>query len=87
MEKNLNFCLALGQVVREHREKRRWMRQRLSAESGVSVPHIRVIEARRGNPSLMVFIALATALGMEADKLLREAMFRKAYLDHITQSG
>lgn len=67
----------------EHREKRQWTRQRLAVESRVSVSHIRVIEVRRGNPSVLVFVSIALALGVDADKLLREAMQRKAYLDDI----
>lgn len=71
----------------EHREKRQWTRQRLAVESRVSVSHIRVIEVRRGNPSVLVFVSIALALGVDADKLLREAMQRKAYLDDLHRAG
>lgn len=75
-----NFCRALGQIVREHREKRNWTRKYLAGETGVSASHIRVIETRLGNPSVMVFDSIARAFGIGADKLMLEVKQRQAYL-------
>ena len=71
MKDSSNFCLALGQIIREHREKRNWTRKILAAKTGISISHVRVIEMRQGNPSV----------GIDADKLLLEAMQRQAYLN------
>lgn len=68
--------------MREHREKRQWTRAQLAAKSNVSASHLRVIETRQGNPSLVVFVAIARALGVDADKLLVEVLQREAYLKH-----
>lgn len=81
MREGPNFCRALGQIVREHREKRHWTREQLAADTGISVAHIRVIEVREGNPSVMVFVSIAAAFGIDADKLLLEVIQRQAYLN------
>lgn len=81
MKDSSNLCLALGQIIREHREKRNWTRKILAAKTGISISHVRVIEMRQGNPSVMVFVAIAVAFGIDADKLLLEAMQRQAYLN------
>lgn len=85
MREGPNFCRALGQVVREHREKRHWTREQLAADTGISVAHIRVIEVREGNPSVMVFVSIAAAFGIDADKLLLEVIQRQAYLNDKNQ--
>lgn len=77
-----NFCRALGKVVREHREKRKWPRKRLAEAVGVSVSHIRVIETRLGNPSISIFVLIAEAFGLEPDILMHEVRQRQAFLNH-----
>ena len=80
-EGQLKLLSRLGQIIREHREKRNWTRKILAAKTGISISHVRVIEMRQGNPSVMVFVAIAVAFGIDADKLLLEAMQRQAYLN------
>ena len=76
-----NFDLALGQIIREYRERLGLSRKQLAAMIGGSESHIKAIESRVRNPTITVFTLIAAALGIDADKLLLEAMQRQAYLN------
>ena len=81
MKDTPNFRLALGQVIREHREKRNLTRKQLAAETGISDSHIRVIEMRNRNPTVTVFVLIAEAYEIAPEELLREIRQRQAYLN------
>ena len=87
MKDTPNFGLALGQVMREHREKRTMTRKQLAAEIGGSVSHIKAIEVRNRNPTITVFTLIAEAFGIEPEALLYEVRQRQAYLNDKTRVG
>ena len=61
-----NFDLALGQIIREYRERLGLSRKQLAAIIGGSESHIKAIESRTRNPTIMVFVLLPAALGIDA---------------------
>lgn len=76
-----NFAVALGLVLREHREKRNMTRKQLAAEFCGSISHIKAIEVGNRNPTITTFVLIAEAFDIEADVLLREVRQRQAYLN------
>ena len=54
-----NFDLALGQIIREYRERLGLSRKQLAAIIGGSESHIKAIESRTRNPTITVFVLLA----------------------------
>lgn len=82
-----NFDLALGQILREHRERLGLTRKELAARLGGSESHIKAIETRKRKPTLPVFVLIARALGVDADKLLLEVLQREAYLNDRNRTG
>lgn len=81
MKETPNFAPALGQVLREHREKSGLTRKRLAAAIGGSESHIKAIEVGNRNPTVTVFVLIADSLEIEAAALLREVRQRQAYLN------
>lgn len=76
-----NFYLALGQLIREHREKRNLTRKQLAVAVNGSESHIKAIETMNRKPTLYVFVLIAEAFGLDPEKLLREVRQRQAYLN------
>lgn len=87
MKDSPNFDLALGQILRENRERLGLTRKKLAAMIGGSESHIKAIETRKRKPTLPVFVLIAEALGIDADKLLLEVLQRQAYLKDRNQAG
>ncbi len=53
-----NFDLALGQIIREHRELLGMSRKELAARIDGSESHIKAIESRKRNPTITVLSCL-----------------------------
>lgn len=62
----------IGAAVTRLREAKGWTQQRLAEEAGLSQPYVANVEAGRYGASLTVAQALAQALGVTVDALLKE---------------
>ena len=63
----------LGATVRRFREARGLSQNALAAAAGLDQGHLSAIEAgKRPNPTANVLLALARALGVTVDELLRD---------------
>ncbi len=63
----------LARKVRSLRKQRRWSRERLARESGVSVRFLARIESGEGNISVLRLEALARSLGTTPEELVRRS--------------
>ena len=81
MKETPNFGMALGQVIREHREKRNLARSNLAEKIGGSISHIKAIEVGNRNPTITTFVLIAEAFDLEPDVLLREVRQKQAFLN------
>lgn len=64
---------ALGQAVRERREKTGLSQRQFATENGVHFTYLSNVEGGQRNPSLEVIETLAKAFGISPSTLLREA--------------
>ena len=65
---------ALGKRIREARLKRKMTQEQLSEKADVSLYYLGEVERGVKVPSLKVFIAIADALGVSTDSLLRDSI-------------
>ncbi|MBV2263152.1 MAG: helix-turn-helix transcriptional regulator [Thauera sp.] len=64
------FLLALGQRVRETRDRRGLTRKQLARDAGVSERHLAHLEAGEGNVSIVLLRHIGSALGLSLPELL-----------------
>ena len=62
----------IGRAVARLREAKGWSQQQLAEAAGLSQPYVSKVESGAREPSLVVVQALARALGVKVDELLRE---------------
>lgn len=62
---------ALGKRVRELRVKQGGSQERLAERADIHENHLRRIEGGTANPSYLVLVRIARALGLSASDLLR----------------
>lgn len=60
----------LGETVRSLRSSRGWSRRELARQTGISVRFLADVEQGNANPSLLLLVELASALGTELPALL-----------------
>jgi transcriptional regulator with XRE-family HTH domain len=73
----------LGPFIKERREVKGWSKRRLATEANISHTEVHRIEnGERQNPSIPVLNALADALGVAKDDMLRAA----GYMDEHGES-
>lgn len=73
---------AFGQLLREHREMRRWSQATLAEDAEVSTRHLSYLETGKAAPSREMVLLLASALDLpmrERNALLGAAGFTPAY--------
>lgn len=87
MHETPNFDTALSKVIRGQREKLKLSRREVSEKTGISESHIKAIELGNRTPTVAIFVLMATALGLDADVLLREALQRQAYLNESEEQS
>ena len=61
----------VGSNVRRLRQARRLSQEKLAGEAEIDTTYLRGIEAGRRNPSLLVMVRLAAALGVRPPDLLK----------------
>ena len=69
MASDASLLRALGARVRELRKERGYSQEKLAELAGVHENHVRRIEGGTANPSYLVLVKLAKALGVRADTL------------------
>jgi len=69
------FARAIGREIRNARDEREWSQEQLAAVVDVDRGTIGNFETGRVNPSLLMFVRLAEALGVRPHKLLENAVF------------
>lgn len=70
MEKRKVVARAFGKVLRAQRVNAKLSQQMLSVRAGLSPQYINSLEAGRHVPSMVTFVKLAIALGMQVDSLM-----------------
>lgn len=65
---------ALGKRIREARLKKKLTQEQLSEKADISLYYLGEVERGIKAPSLKVFIAIADALGVSTDSLLRDSI-------------
>jgi transcriptional regulator with XRE-family HTH domain len=71
MASDSSLLRALGKRVRELRKERGYSQEKLAERAGIHENHVRRIEGGTANPSYVVLVKLAKALGVEAGELVR----------------
>ena len=66
--------IALGKRIREARLKKKLTQEQLAEKAEIGVYYLGEIERGVKAPSLKVFIAIADALGVSTDSLLRDTL-------------
>jgi XRE family aerobic/anaerobic benzoate catabolism transcriptional regulator len=79
------YLAALGERVREARDRRGMTRRLLARDSGVSERYIAQLEAGQGNVSILLLRQIAAALNLPLAELLQEESGRAVELTLITQ--
>lgn len=64
----------LGERIREVRIKKKMTQMQLSQEAGIGLYYLGEVERGVKTPSLKVFVAIANALGVSTDSLLRDSV-------------
>jgi DNA-binding XRE family transcriptional regulator len=70
-ERQSSNQVELGLRVRDARETKRWTQRDLAVVARVSRPYVSQVESGTANPSLVILIQLATALGVDPGELTR----------------
>lgn len=70
MASDANLLRALGKRVRELRKERSYSQEKLAEHAGIHENHVRRIEGGTANPSYLVLMKLAKALGVQPSDLL-----------------
>ncbi|MBT5414160.1 MAG: helix-turn-helix transcriptional regulator [Rhodospirillaceae bacterium] len=78
-----DFLAGLGARVRALRARRGMSRRLLARDSGVSERYLAQLESGRGNISVARLRAVAAALGIALDRLIREGTDRPAEFDRM----
>ena len=66
--------IVLGKRIREARLKRRLTQEQLSEKAEIGSYYLGEVERGVKTPSLKVFVAIADALGVSCDSLLRDSV-------------
>lgn len=67
----------VGEYIKERRLAKEWSKRALAEKAGVSHSEVHRIEnGERSNPSISMLYALAEALGIPKDEILRQAGYR-----------
>ena len=64
----------LGKRIREARLKKKWTQEQLSEKADIGLYYLGEVERGVKSPSLKVFVAIADALGVSTDSLLRDSV-------------
>lgn len=64
-------CKAIGQKIRDHREKRGWTQEYLAEKADIHVSYIGQIERGLRYPSLKVLFKIANALEVKINILVK----------------
>lgn len=64
----------LGKRIREARLKRKLTQEQLSEKADIGLYYLGEVERGVKSPSLKVFVAIADALGVSTDSLLRDSV-------------
>ena len=68
---------SIGDFVKERRLSKEWSKRALAEKAGISHSEVhRVENGERANPSVPVLYALADALGVPKDEMLRQAGYK-----------
>jgi len=68
---------SIGEFIKERRLSKEWSKRALAEKAGVSHSEVHRIEnGERANPSVPVLYALADALGVPKDEILRQAGYK-----------
>jgi transcriptional regulator with XRE-family HTH domain len=70
MASDSSLLRALGKRVRELRRERGYSQEKLAEHAGIHENHVRRIEGGTANPSYIVLVKIAKALGVTASELL-----------------
>ena len=65
-----NWCIIVGKNVRRLRLQKGMTQEQLAFEAEIDLTYVGGIERGRRNPSLMVLVRIAKALGVPLPKLL-----------------
>jgi XRE family aerobic/anaerobic benzoate catabolism transcriptional regulator len=79
------YLAALGERVREARDRRGMTRRLLARDSGVSQRYIAQLEAGQGNVSILLLRQIAAALNLPLAELLQEKSDQAVELTLVTQ--
>jgi len=71
MASDSSLLRALGKRVRELRKERGYSQEKLAERAGIHENHVRRIEGGTANPSYVVLVKLAKALGVTPGELMR----------------
>lgn len=71
MASDASLLRALGKRVRELRKESGYTQEKLAEHAGIHENHVRRIEGGTANPSYLVLVKLAKALGIPVAELLR----------------
>jgi len=85
------FLVAMGQQVRDARERQGMARKALSQSAGVSERYLAQLEAGEGNASILLLRSVARALGMQLTELIEprgnsvEQRLIRRFLDRLPE--
>ena len=66
----LTYSLELGKRIREGREKKKWSQEELAHAAGLSTSYLQRVEAGKSNITVIKFVRLLDALGLEGDRTM-----------------
>jgi transcriptional regulator with XRE-family HTH domain len=72
MASDSSLLRALGKRVRELRKERGYSQEKLAERAGIHENHVRRIEGGTANPSYVVLVKIAKALGVVVAKLVEQ---------------
>lgn len=64
-------CKAIGQKIKEQREKKGWTQEQLSEKADIHVSYVGQIERGLRHPSLKVLFKIADALSIKVEELFK----------------
>ena len=70
MASEASLLRALGKRVRELRKERRYSQEKLAELASIHENHVRRIEGGTANPSYLVLVRIAKALGISLSELI-----------------
>jgi transcriptional regulator with XRE-family HTH domain len=71
MASEASLLRALGKRIRELRKERRYSQEKLAELAGIHENHVRRIEGGTANPSYLVLVRVAKALGISPGELIQ----------------